>query len=63
MKATARLFAREIVEKVYLNGMKIAQGCDQAVDEVMESLNALDPGWTMKGNLKDMDTVSSELVR
>lgn len=63
MKATARVFAREAVEKVYLNGMKIAQGCGQAVDEVMDSLNALDLGRTMKGNLRDMDTVSSELVK
>ncbi len=63
MKATARIFAREAVEKVYLNGMKIAQGCGQTVDEVMDSLNALDLGRTMKGNLRDMDTVSSELVK
>ncbi len=63
MKAAARLFAREVAEKVYLNGHKIAQGCTQAMDEVVEKLDSLGIGQAMKGNLKDMDVIAKELVR
>ena len=63
MKAAARLFAREAAEKVYINGLKIAQGCDQAMDEVTEKLNSLDLGRAMRDHLKDMDMVAAELVK
>jgi len=63
MKAAARLFAREVAEKVYLNGHKIAQGCAQSMDEVVEKLDSIGLGRAMKGNLKDMDMIAKELVR
>lgn len=62
MKAAARLFVRDAVEKVYINGLKIFCGCNQDADEVVEKLNALNIGLAMKDNLKDMDMVSAELV-
>ncbi len=63
MKATARLFAREVVEKVYLNGQKIVNGCDKTIDDVKDRLDSMKVGMAMKDNLKDMDLVSSELVK
>jgi alkylation response protein AidB-like acyl-CoA dehydrogenase len=63
MEAAARLFVREAVEKVYLNGFKIIYGCDQNIDEIGEKLNALDMALVMKGKLGDMDLISSELVK
>ena len=63
MKATARLFAREVGEKVYLNGLRIACGCDKDMDELKERLNSLDLALAMKANLSDMDLVARELVK
>lgn len=63
MKASARLFVRDVIEKVYLNGLRIAQGCDQVMDETLQKFNSLNLGQIMKDNLKDMDTVSAELVK
>jgi alkylation response protein AidB-like acyl-CoA dehydrogenase len=63
MKATARLFAREVAEKVYLNGLRIACGCDKDMDELQERLNSLDLALAMKANLSDMDLVARELVK
>jgi len=63
MKAAARLFAREVAEKVYVNGLKIARGCNQDIDELVERLSSLDLGQAMKANLRDMDLVAKELVK
>jgi alkylation response protein AidB-like acyl-CoA dehydrogenase len=63
MKAAARLFAREVVEKVSLNGLKLAHGCGQVMDEVAEKLNTLDIGQAMQEYLKDMDIIAAELVK
>ncbi len=63
VKATARLFAREVAEKVYLNGLRIACGCDKDMEEVKERLNSLDLAQAMKANLRDMDLVARELVK
>jgi alkylation response protein AidB-like acyl-CoA dehydrogenase len=62
IKATARLFAREVAEKVYLNGLRIACGCDKDMDELKERLNSFDLAQAMKANLSDMDLVARELV-
>lgn len=62
LRACARLFAREVIEKVYLNGLRIVYGCDQAIEEVGEKLNALNLGEAMKNNLKDMNLISGELL-
>jgi alkylation response protein AidB-like acyl-CoA dehydrogenase len=63
MKASARLFAREVAEKVYINGLKIACGCDQEMPEVIQHLNALNLGEVMKANARDMDLIAEELVK
>jgi hypothetical protein len=51
------------VEKVYINGLKIARGYDHDMGEVLNRLGALDIGQAMKDHLKDMDLVGAELVR
>jgi alkylation response protein AidB-like acyl-CoA dehydrogenase len=63
MRAAARLFAREVVEKVYLNGLKIAYGYDQTLGEAAEQLGALPLAEAMRDNLKDMDLVAAALVK
>ncbi len=63
MKAAARLFSRDVSEKVYVNGLKIACGCDKNMSEVLESLNTLNLGEVMKDRLRDMDLVADELVK
>lgn len=63
MNAASRLFVREAVEKVYLSGLKICQGCEEALDDMTEKLGSLNIPELMKGNLKDMDTVSAELIK
>jgi hypothetical protein len=62
IKACARLFAREAIEKVYTNGLKIAQGCGPDIAEAVEELNSMNLGEAMKNRLADMDLVSAELV-
>ncbi|MFC1838892.1 acyl-CoA dehydrogenase family protein [Thermodesulfobacteriota bacterium] len=63
MKAAARLFAREAIEKVYINGLKICQGCETHIDDLIEKLGALNMAGVMKNNLKDMNAVSAEMVK
>jgi alkylation response protein AidB-like acyl-CoA dehydrogenase len=63
MNAAVRLFARDAVEKVYLNGLKIIYGCNQTIDEVGGELSALNMALAMNGKLNDMNLVSSELVK
>jgi len=62
VKACARLFAREAIEKVYTNGIRIAQGCGFDIGEAVEELNSMNLGEAMKDGLADMDLVSAELV-
>ena len=62
MFAVARLFAREAVEKVYINTAKILKGGQQAPDELAEKLNSLALDEVFEGVLIDMDLVARELV-
>jgi hypothetical protein len=62
MFAVARLFAREAVEKVYINAAKILKGGQQAPDELAEKLNSLALDEVFEGALTDMDLVARELV-
>lgn len=63
MAAVSRLFAREVAEKVYFNGIKIARGCGTPLDELNEKLTTLDLGNNLENHLMDMDLVAAELVK
>jgi alkylation response protein AidB-like acyl-CoA dehydrogenase len=63
VKGAARLFVRETVEKIYLNSLKIGQGCGAVVPEIMDAAKGLPLDSFMKDYLKDMDLVAAELVR
>lgn len=62
MKASARLFVRETIEKVFVNGIKIVQGCDGTSADVKKSLDALNLNVAMKAIIEDMDLIAHELV-
>jgi len=51
-----------VLEKVYVNGLKIGYGCNQHIEELKEHLCALDLGSALTDNLKDLDLISYELV-
>ena len=63
MEAASRLFIREVADKFYVNGLRICMGGDKELKGLAERLNGLNLMDIMKNNLKDMDMVSSELVR
>jgi len=63
LAACARLFAREAVVEVYVNGLRIAQGCQEALDQALTSIEAMRLGQAMKGSLSDMDGIAAELVK
>ena len=63
LKAVSRLFAREANEKVLINGLKIARGCDQEMEVAAEKLESLDFGKSLNTNLSDMNLVAAELVK
>lgn len=62
VKASARLFEREILEKVYMNGLKIGIGCGEIIEGLEEKLNSLNMGLAVKDYMKDMDQISDELI-
>jgi len=62
LKACSRLFAREAIEKVLVNGLRIAHGCGAELSNSVANLNALDVAEAMKDNLDDMDLVAAELI-
>ena len=63
LKAVARLFALEVATKVYSNGTKIAQGCDEIMGEVAPKIKELDLGEISRNYMADMDQVAAEIVR
>jgi alkylation response protein AidB-like acyl-CoA dehydrogenase len=63
MRAAARLFSLEAAEKIYLNGLRIARGCDPVMEDVVEELESLDLRGAMSDHLKDMNLVAAELVK
>jgi len=62
MKSAARLFAREALEKIYINSLRIAFGCEKELKAQTELINSLNLQSAMKGRLKDMNLLSQELV-
>ena len=63
MQAAARLFVAEVIEKVYVDGLKIALGYDHDMAEELNGLKVLDLSQALNAHLKDMDLIASELVR
>jgi len=63
MNASARLFAREVLEKIYFSGLKIGCGCDPCIEEIVPKLESLKPTRGMTGYLSDMDIVAVHLLR
>jgi alkylation response protein AidB-like acyl-CoA dehydrogenase len=63
IQAAARLFSREAAAKVYLNGLKIALGYEEKIDEILPMLKNLDLSQVMGSILKDMDLVAAELIQ
>ena len=53
---------KKAIEKVYANGIRIAQGCGPDIGEAVEELNSMNLGEAMKDGLDDMSLVSAELV-
>ncbi|RLJ03725.1 MAG: acyl-CoA dehydrogenase, partial [Candidatus Aenigmatarchaeota archaeon] len=62
MSACARLFAREAVEKVYINILKIIQAGQDVPADLSEKLNSLALYKIFEGALADMDAVARELT-
>jgi alkylation response protein AidB-like acyl-CoA dehydrogenase len=62
MKATARLFARETVEKALVNALKVLQGYGEPLQGLEDSVRALDLSGAMVNMLSDMDVVAKALV-
>ena len=60
--AASRIFAREVVEKVYINTLKILRGGQGAPDDLTEKLNSLAFNRVFEGALTDMDLVARELT-
>ncbi|MFC1822013.1 acyl-CoA dehydrogenase family protein [Thermodesulfobacteriota bacterium] len=63
MESLGRLFAGEVMEKVYLNGLKIAHGCGESRAEIINALDTIKLGQGMENYLQDMDAVAVELVK
>jgi alkylation response protein AidB-like acyl-CoA dehydrogenase len=61
MSAVARLFARESLERVYLNTLKIIEAGKEVPEEFKERLNSLVLGKIYEGAIRDMDLVAEEL--
>jgi alkylation response protein AidB-like acyl-CoA dehydrogenase len=63
MFAAARLFAREAVEKLYTNTLKVIRAGQGETTSLTDKLNSLDLNKVFEGALEDMDLASSELVK
>jgi alkylation response protein AidB-like acyl-CoA dehydrogenase len=63
LQAAARIFSREAALKVYVNGLKIALGYEQRIDEIVPMLQDLELTGLMGFMLKDMDLVAAELLQ
>lgn len=63
IKTASRLFAREAASKVYSNGLKIAQGYQEKVREILPLLKTLELSEVMSSVLDDMDLVAAELSK
>jgi len=60
--AAARLFAREAVEKVYINTLKIINAEQGETPDLTEQLGSLDLNKVFESALRDMDLAARELL-
>ena len=50
------------MEKVHSNGLKIAMGCRERLEDILEKVQGLDLPRIMTDHVNDMDVVARELV-
>ncbi len=63
LKASARLFAIEAAEVVLRNGLRIALGCGEEIQDAILALEDLRPEEILCDYLRDMDLIARELVQ
>ncbi len=62
MSAVARLFAREAIEKIYVNSWKILNGAHPLPEELSGKLDSMPMHRVFENTLADMDLVAQQLV-
>ena len=62
LKTCARIFAREVIEKVTINGLKISQGCGTEINDLTKKIRGLNIETAFLNNMKDMDSIADELT-
>ncbi len=62
IKAGARLFAREVLEKVYVNGTKVLLGGETQIQDTAQILTELDLPSAATGLMLDMNRVAAGLL-
>jgi hypothetical protein len=62
LKACARIFARQAVEKAKLNGVRIAKGCGKNLADAAAEFDAINMDVLLKEYMRDMDFVAGELT-
>ncbi len=63
LKASSRLFAIEAAEVVMQNGLRIARGCGEDMEDAIKALEAMRPEDIFSDYLRDMDLIARELVQ
>jgi alkylation response protein AidB-like acyl-CoA dehydrogenase len=63
IRACARIFAAEAMEKVHMNGTKIARGCGLLLEASLQRISSMDLGRALEEHLTDMDRVAAQLIR
>jgi len=63
LKASARLFAREAAEKVYVNSLKVIHGSDAGPAFDVPELGQFHPDKILSGMFSDMRLIADELRR
>ncbi len=62
MEAVSRLFVKEAIEKLYINGKTISYGSGKEMDKIKKALKEACSLYIPETYLQDMDLISSELV-
>ncbi len=62
LNASARLFVKEAIEKLYINAMTIAYGCGKDMEDIGSAIKEIGNSNILRSYLSDMDLISSELI-